>query len=589
MRHYLLTLAILIAITTTASAQKYVGGDISMLPEYEKYGAKYYDKSGNDISGKLLEFFTEQGWNAARVRLFVDPSKASAADKGEGVRQDLAYVKALGKQIKDAGLQFMLDFHYSDTWTDPGQHSTPSSWTSTDPDVLAQTLYQYTKDCLDELNKAGATPDFVQPGNEITYGMLWPTGHCYPDGGNYGSGTFANFAKYLTAGIKAIREVCPKAKVVVQTELSKAQNVTNFYKTLKQFTNDYDVIGLSYYPYYHGTLATLNNTLNTLESKYPDKKIQIVETAYYHKWYPDNATYKVTTFPNWPATEGGQQQFTKDLIAALNQHASVDGLYWWFPEANEYGVDPNAPVTPSGWCNYSLFDNETGSVMNALFELKKFVDGSSDDDQPTDVTGMFQNMDFESCSVTDGTVTECPGWTINYEQGWGSIWPVVVNEWHSSAVSGKCFQSWAGAGSSLSAGNIISQTADNLPAGTYTLTATIHSDCGDVQLFANNDTKAVTATSSWVTAYETAVTTTLNQPGSLTVGLKFSAKPATTSEINIYADNFKVTSQTTGIQNPLKTISGSDGAWYTLDGRRLTGKPTAKGLYIKDGRKVVLR
>lgn len=371
---------ILIAFVTSSlllSAQKYVGGDISLLPTYEEHGAKYLDKDGKAITGGMLNYMKAQGWNAMRVRLFVDPSKASAAHKGEGVRQDLAYVKALGKQIKDAGLQFMLDFHYSDTWTDPGKHSTPSSWTSTDPDVLAQTLYQYTKDCLDELNKAGATPDFVQPGNEITYGMLWPTGHCYPDGGNYGSGTFANFAKYLTAGIKAIREVCPKAKVVVQTELSKAQNVTNFYKTLKQFTNNYDVIGLSYYPYYHGTLNTLNSLLNTLEAAYPDKKIQIVETGYYHAWYPDNATFPISTFPKWPATDDGQLQFTKDLIATLNQHASVDGLYWWFPEANEYGLDWNTQRVTDNWYNASLFDNQTGKAMQALYELKSFAPNSA--------------------------------------------------------------------------------------------------------------------------------------------------------------------------------------------------------------------
>jgi arabinogalactan endo-1,4-beta-galactosidase len=203
--------------------------------------------------------------------------------------------------------------------------------------------------------------------------MLWPTGHCYPDGGNYGSGTFANFAKYLTAGIKAIREMCPKAKVVVQTELSKAQNVTNFYKTLKQFSNDYDVIGLSYYPYYHGTLNTLNSLLNTLEAAYPDKKIQIVETGYYHAWYPDNATFPISTFPKWPATDDGQLQFTKDLIATLNQHASVDGLYWWFPEANEYGLDWNTQRVTDNWYNASLFDNQTGKAMQALYELKSFA------------------------------------------------------------------------------------------------------------------------------------------------------------------------------------------------------------------------
>lgn len=372
-----LLLIMAVACSLGMQAQKYVGGDISLLPKYEEHGAKFLDKDGKTITGGMLAYFKQQGWNAMRVRLFVDPSKASAAHKGEGVCQDLDFVKKLGKQIKDAGLALMLDFHYSDTWTDPGKHATPSSWTSSDPEALATTLYEYTKSCLNEMIAAGATPDFVQPGNEITYGMLWPTGHCYPDGGNYGSGTFANFAKYLQAGIRAIREVCPQAKIVIQTELSKSQNVTNFYKTLKNYTNDYDVIGLSYYPYYHGTLTTLDNVLTTLEKNYPDKKIQIVETGYFHAWYPSDATYPISNFPNWPATDAGQLQFTKDLIAKLAAHQSVDGLYWWFPEANEYGLDWNTKRVTDDWYNAGLFDNQTGKAMQSLYELKTFLGSSA--------------------------------------------------------------------------------------------------------------------------------------------------------------------------------------------------------------------
>lgn len=357
----------------TMLAQKYVGGDISLLPDYENANAKYKDKNGTVITGDMIQYFKQQGWNAMRVRLFVDPSKAPQDHQNQGVRQDLAYVKALGKRIKDAGLAFLLDFHYSDTWTDPGKHSTPSSWNSSDPEELKTMLYNYTKDCLNELKAAGATPDFVQPGNEITYGMLWPTGHCYPDGGNYGTGTFANFAKYLKAGIQAIRETCPQAKIVIQTEMSKSTNVTSFYHTLKNYTNDYDIIGISYYPHYHGTLATLNSLINNLENTYPDKKIQIVETGYYHKWYPSDAKYPLSTFPDWPDTDNGQLKFTQDLIEKLNTHDNVDGLYWWFPEANEFGVPWQNAVTPSGWYNASLFDNETGNAMKALYELRTFV------------------------------------------------------------------------------------------------------------------------------------------------------------------------------------------------------------------------
>ena len=359
---------------------RYLGGDISLLSKYEDHGANYMTLEGQPISD-MLSFFKQQGWNSMRVRLFVDPSKASTTHQGEGVCQDLDYVAALGRRVKEAGLRFMLDFHYSDTWTDPGQHSTPSAWTSSDPATLEQQLYDYTVSALRTLVEAGAAPDFIQPGNEITYGMLWPTGHCYPDGGNYGSGTFANFARYLKAGIRGCREVCPDAKIVIQTEMSKSQNVTNFYKTLKAYTDDYDIIGISYYPYFHGYLATLEGVINSLEADYPTKSIQIVETGYYHKWFPSDAKYNTTGM--WPATDEGQRKFAADLVEMLNKHKSVDGLYWWWPEANEYGLDWNTKRVTDGWYNASLFDNETGRALPALAELKAFLPEDTGIDDPS--------------------------------------------------------------------------------------------------------------------------------------------------------------------------------------------------------------
>ena len=574
-RTLLLTITLLLAITMSAQ-QKYVGGDISMLPEYEKYGAQYFDKSGNDISGKLLEFFTEQGWNAARVRLFVDPSKASAEHQAEGVRQDLEFVKTLGKRIKDAGMTFMLDFHYSDTWTDPGKHSTPASWNSSDPDELATMLYNYTIDCLQQLKTAGATPDFIQVGNEITTGMLWPTGEI-----SKGGSTWDNLGKYLKKGIQACREECPQAKIIIHTEMHNTSSLLNFYKTLKIYTDDYDVIGISYYPHYHGVLNTLNSVLNTLESTYPDKEIQIVETAYYHKWYPDDAKYSIDNFPNWPATEAGQQQFTKDLITALNGHSKVNGLYWWAPECNEYGVDSSNPVT-SHWCNYSLFDNETGNVMSALYELKKFVDDGGSEEE-TDITNQFANMAFETGDET--------GWNINYE-GWSSgPYPTVKSQWHSTLTSGNyVLQGWTETPSSLPTdAELISQTLENMPAGAYTVSAIVHSDLDGIYLFANDETKKINPTTEWGTAYSVSVTTTLNETGPLTVGLKlFNPTPTKSGEGNIYADNFTCTQQTSSIA-AINRETMTDNRYYTLDGRQIIGKPAQKGIYINSGRKVIVK
>ncbi|MBR5726393.1 MAG: glycosyl hydrolase 53 family protein [Muribaculaceae bacterium] len=365
---------------TCIATDKYVGGDISLLTKYEEHGAIYYDQNGTRISN-MLNYLKETGLNAMRVRLFVDPSLANSEDQGEGVCQDLPYVIALGKRIKAAGFNLLLDIHYSDTWTDPGQHSTPASWTVTS--ALADSVYSYTRRVLNAMIANNATPDFIQVGNEVTYGMMWPTGHCYPSGANYGNGTFATFANYLKQGIKACREMCPNSKIVVHTEMSRVSNVTSFYNTLKNYTTDYDILGLSYYPFWHGDLSVLDGLLTTLESTYPSKKIQIVETGYPHAYYPGDATYDLQSI--WAATEAGQKSFAQDLIALLNTHSNVDGLYWWFAEANEYGINYTKCVTTQ-WYNNGWWDNANGQVMDALFVMPDFLDGV---EEPTDSANIY--------------------------------------------------------------------------------------------------------------------------------------------------------------------------------------------------------
>ena len=377
---------VLVGLLLTAldgyAVAKYAGGDISLLTRYEEKGAIYYNENGVRITN-MLDYLKDQGLNAMRVRLFVDPSRANAEDQGEGVCQDLPFVMALGQRIKAAGFKLLLDIHYSDTWTDPGQHSTPASWTVTS--ALSDSVYSYTCRVLNAMKSVGATPDFIQVGNEVTYGMMWPTGHCYPSGANYGTtGSFATFANYLKQGIRACRELCPAAKVVIHTEMGRTSNVTAFYNTLKNYTTDFDIIGLSYYPYWHGDLTVLNGLLNDLETSYPDKEIQIVETGYPHAYYPSGASYDLQS--TWPATEAGQKAFTTALVTTLNAHQSVTGLYWWFPEANEYGINYTNHVT-TDWYNCGWWDNANGQVMDALFETVHFLDNSTV--EPTDSASLY--------------------------------------------------------------------------------------------------------------------------------------------------------------------------------------------------------
>ena len=363
-------------LTTMASAQKYVGGDISMLKKFLDEGAVYKDKDGNAV--EPLSFMKTEGWNAMRVRLFVDPSKASAQHKKEGVIQDLDYVKALGKSIKEAGFQFMLDFHYSDTWTDPGKHATPSAWSSLNAEQMKAKIAEYTKQCLQELKLAGAEPDFIQTGNEITTGMLWPTGQIYAGGGAPTGGSWDNFAGYLASAIKACNEECPQAKIVIHTEMHAPADVPKFYNNLKNYQDvKYDIIGLSYYPDFHGDLTVLGNTLTTLEANHPDKKIMIVETGYGFEWQLSGGKYNFTN--TWPVSEDGQKLFTTDLIAALQTHPNVNGLFWWYPEYTlnnivfKNGSEDWSKNFTNGYWNAALFHYKSGKAHAALYELKTFV------------------------------------------------------------------------------------------------------------------------------------------------------------------------------------------------------------------------
>ena len=365
-----------------------VGGDISMLTKYEAHQlmalqryhistAHYYDINGQIIDD-VIPWLKQQGWNAARVRLFVNPANASTADKGQGVIQNLDTGKVLGARIKAAGMKFMLDFHYSDSWADPVKQYTPAEWAGLNDEELEVKVYEYTRDCLRALKAAGATPDYIQTGNEISYGMLWgPVGtpaanlkKCYVDDET----NWARFTTLLKAAGRACREECPRAKIILHTErVARINIMLYFYNQMKSKQVDYDIIGLSYYPYYHGSLATLTSALNNVSNSFQDKDIMIVETGYSYKYKVGDQDFSSI----WPLTYAGQRQFTVDLIAKLGQYSRIKGLFWWFPEANEYGLGGsywNQLHVNDAWYNAGLWDHETGRATPALYELKNFVE-----------------------------------------------------------------------------------------------------------------------------------------------------------------------------------------------------------------------
>ena len=375
-----LILLLSLCVISVASAQKYVGGDISLLPEYINANAKYYNYQGQSVSSPL-QLFHDEGLNAMRVRLFVNPSDYTGSDKDPNACQDLDYVKNLGKQIKDAGFDLILDFHYSDTWADPAKQWTPAAWVSLTDEQLYEKIYEYTKDALTQMCDAGATPDFIQPGNEISYGMLWGAYNasasslkkCYVNS----SANWDRFTTLLENAIKACREVCPDAKVILHTERVQQTNVlSNFYTKMKNANIDYDIIGLSYYPAWHGNLATLESALNAMTTAFPDKDIMIVETGYSYAWAIPGTSFDYSSV--YPYTDAGQNSYTVDLISLLNKYDNVKGLFWWWMEYNANGT------SLSGWYNAPLFDSRNGRATAALSSLKTFKESSSIDNITTD-------------------------------------------------------------------------------------------------------------------------------------------------------------------------------------------------------------
>jgi len=380
-----LTILLLLAfinLGTNLYAQKYAGGDISLLTSYEDQGAKYYTSEGESITD-VLSFFKEQGWNAQRVRLFVDPSKAPSKAKGEGVKQDLTYVLKLAKKIKNSGFTLMLDLHYSDTWADPGNQWTPDAWKNADDTTLGDSIYNYTKYVLSVLAANGATPDLIQTGNEISYGMDWGVSgssnpyYCYPSSP---ASNWTRFENLLKKAVSACREICPEAKIILHTErvssdkTLQADNIsyaalTNFYNKMKTEGIDYDIIGLSYYPYFHGAISELEGAIKAIGTY--DKDIMLVETGYPAQWAVNGTTYNYTNI--FPYTENGQKAFTDSLVTMLNKYEKVKGLFWWWPEANEYGLDWSTNRVTDGWYNATLFNNETGKAFAAVSSLKNFI------------------------------------------------------------------------------------------------------------------------------------------------------------------------------------------------------------------------
>ncbi len=253
---------------TKKEVDKMLGADISFLPELEARGMKFSDKG---VEKDAIQILKDHGFNYVRLRIFNDPARDSGYSPKKGFC-DLANTKKMAKRVKDAGMKLLLDFHYSDYWADPGKQYKPGAWRKLSFEELKKTVYDYTKDVIQQLKDQGTTPDMVQIGNEINHGIIWPEGNV---------SNFDGLAQLINAGTAATKAVDPTITMMLHVALGGQNDESVFFIDNMIARGVYfDVIGESYYPKWHGTLDDLRDNLNDLVRRY-GKDVIVVE--YSHK------------------------------------------------------------------------------------------------------------------------------------------------------------------------------------------------------------------------------------------------------------------------------------------------------------------
>ena len=235
-----------------------IGMDASCVPALERGGVRYYDHDGNEKD--VYEILSNNGINYLRVRIWNDPFNGEGKGYGGG-NCDIENAIAIGKRATQYGMKLLVNFHYSDFWADPAKQMVPKAWKDLGIDAKADALYAYTKDCLQKLVDAGVDIGMVQIGNETNGAM------CGEKSSDLGG--WPRITQLMSAGSKAVREVCPNALVAVHfANPEKVTNYESYSKNLNYYGVDYDVFASSYYPYWHGTLENLSNVLTDISQNF---------------------------------------------------------------------------------------------------------------------------------------------------------------------------------------------------------------------------------------------------------------------------------------------------------------------------------
>ena len=321
------------------------GVDISFLPMIEKNNITFFNK---DYEAKnALRILKESGVNTVRIRLWHSPQDEHSA---------LEEVSTFAPRVRAEGMKVWLCLHYSDTWADPGEQSAPNLWQNLTYPVVRDSLIEYTKKVIQQIN-----PDMVQIGNEINNGMI------YPYGSRWNNET--QFKELVSEGVKAAREVSPDCKIMLH--YAGLTGVSEFLDLFKEV--DYDQVGISYYPIWHGKdLKALENTLKSITADF-NKEVVIAETSYPFTLAWNDFTNNIMgeegqlILPGYPATPQGQRDFL-DKIVEITQRVEGHGVCYW--GATWVSFDGSESTNGSSWENQALFDfsNRIVPAANVFLE-----------------------------------------------------------------------------------------------------------------------------------------------------------------------------------------------------------------------------
>ncbi len=345
------------------------GADLSGVPKNEDHGAVYATADGTRVDP--VEAFADAGANLVRLKVWVNPAD------GYNTRQQ---VVDMAKRAQAQGMKVLVDFHYSDRWTDPGAQSVPAAWKGMSAAAMADAVYAHTKDVMAALKSAGITPYAAQVGNEINPGMLWPLGQTWdvdPADGVDGA-QWDNLATFLKAGTRAVKDVSPDTRTVLH--LTNINNgiggLTWWFDEVTKRGVPMDIIGLSYYGYWHGTLADLQNAVATLSQRY-GKDVLVVETSYPFTLEDNpnapwenviaNGSQLVKGYPATPAGQAANFRAVQDVVASAPGGRGLGAVYWepaWTSVPGN-GWDPADPASGNAWENQAVFDF-AGHALPAL-------------------------------------------------------------------------------------------------------------------------------------------------------------------------------------------------------------------------------